>query len=517
MDHLRQQAKDLLKALRSKDPDAIARFAIALPAWPQVHDRPETLKLHDAQSVVAREYGFKSWTQLSDAVTAKLANQAVLADAANVLTNAAYSDKLALFKNALASQPQLTKLNPVVAMAWGEPEVVREWLKSNDVYQKLGPKDWKPLEYVTWSRVHQEFPERYDGQTECVKLLLDHGADPDTSHDHDGFPLSVLYGACGYSGHLDMARLLLEHGANPNDGESAPHSAEYNRRDILALLVQHGCDISNPMAVWGNTPLYFLMGYRPSDLNSQTAMKGCEWLLENGADPNVLCGDEKESALHAAIRSGQGYETVTMLLDHGADPSLTDRNGSQCYDLAMTVGNAGAARALAERGFAVGINPREQFLSEIAQGIVPSSPSVFADLSDHDRRIVIKFAEFGNLAGVKAAIEAGFDCSVKNEYGATPLHFAAFCGHARVVQTLIRAGADPTVQDGEYHATPLGWGVHASIHNRNQRGDYPSLLKDLVLTRVNIPDAEEFSNIPELPEDCRAAIVEALDRVAKHS
>lgn len=67
LDHLRKQAKRLLRAFRAGDGAAIARFRSSLPA---AQDRPaafvaaQPYRLHDAQSVIAREHGFRSWLEL---------------------------------------------------------------------------------------------------------------------------------------------------------------------------------------------------------------------------------------------------------------------------------------------------------------------------------------------------------------------------------------------------------------------------------------------------------------------
>ena len=54
------------------------------------------------------------------------------------------------------------------------------------------------------------------GHTHIVKLLLDHGADPNVAEEGapDGF---ALFSAC-QGNHLETAKLLLEHGADPNAG-----------------------------------------------------------------------------------------------------------------------------------------------------------------------------------------------------------------------------------------------------------------------------------------------------------
>src|SRR6476620_9130382 len=70
LEQLKKQAKSLLHAARAKDPSALQRFQ-ALPALTR-KAIPELgamdLALHDAQSVIAREYGFKSWNELREHV-----------------------------------------------------------------------------------------------------------------------------------------------------------------------------------------------------------------------------------------------------------------------------------------------------------------------------------------------------------------------------------------------------------------------------------------------------------------
>lgn len=67
LEHLKSQAKDLLEAFQRKDPEALRRFRGALPAAhgaDDTHLAAMNLALHDAQSVVAREYGFASFAEL---------------------------------------------------------------------------------------------------------------------------------------------------------------------------------------------------------------------------------------------------------------------------------------------------------------------------------------------------------------------------------------------------------------------------------------------------------------------
>src|SRR5262249_12038343 len=70
LEQLKQQAKDLLGSARTDDAAALRRFRI-LPAFARASEADlarATPALHDAQSVIAREYGFDSWNALREQV-----------------------------------------------------------------------------------------------------------------------------------------------------------------------------------------------------------------------------------------------------------------------------------------------------------------------------------------------------------------------------------------------------------------------------------------------------------------
>ena len=58
LEQLRNQAKDLRRAVLAGEPHALAEVA------ERFNDAPRPLPLHAAQLVVARRYGFPSWTRL---------------------------------------------------------------------------------------------------------------------------------------------------------------------------------------------------------------------------------------------------------------------------------------------------------------------------------------------------------------------------------------------------------------------------------------------------------------------
>jgi hypothetical protein len=69
LEHLRKQAKELLRAYRAGDGVAVGRFRAQIPrlADPVPHDE---MILADAQFALAREYGFENWAELVHHVAA---------------------------------------------------------------------------------------------------------------------------------------------------------------------------------------------------------------------------------------------------------------------------------------------------------------------------------------------------------------------------------------------------------------------------------------------------------------
>src|SRR5689334_19163107 len=64
LEYFRKQAKALLRRARRGDSAALARFGRVVPG--RVVVGAQSLKLSDAQLVIAREAGFSSWPKLRD-------------------------------------------------------------------------------------------------------------------------------------------------------------------------------------------------------------------------------------------------------------------------------------------------------------------------------------------------------------------------------------------------------------------------------------------------------------------
>src|SRR5215212_11204568 len=76
LEQLRHQAKDLLRASRDLDLQALLRIEQYLP------NRSGVARLADAQLVIAREYGFASWPKLKRQIEALVAQPAFVLEQA---------------------------------------------------------------------------------------------------------------------------------------------------------------------------------------------------------------------------------------------------------------------------------------------------------------------------------------------------------------------------------------------------------------------------------------------------
>lgn len=112
LDHLRHEARDLLRAAQSGDTAAADRIR-AVSA---------TQTLASAQLALAREYGFASWARLKTAVQARTTD---LARQAEMFCEASIRDWTGRAVRMLAATPELAGYNFATAVILGDAGRVR--------------------------------------------------------------------------------------------------------------------------------------------------------------------------------------------------------------------------------------------------------------------------------------------------------------------------------------------------------------------------------------------------------
>lgn len=500
---LKKQAKDLLAAARSASPAALARFRV-LPAFSTHTDAQLAalrFALHDAQSVIARDHGFASWTALRERVEElTLAYEQAVAQ----FTRASVEQRLGRAERMLALYPELVARDFHAALVFGDTAGVERHLAAQPALatRRGGPLDWEPLLYVAHSRWAAKDA---DALAATAKLLLARGADANAHyfHAHDTkSPLSALWAASCHSRNLPLARLLLEHGAKPDDGESVYHAAEHGDIEMLDLLAAHGAQADGGAgnARWTNTPLYFILGHYAGLAFDEKVRRGARWLLEHGANPNHVCYPDKagETPLHAAARHWDAA-MVELLFQHGANLRVRRADGRTAFALASLHGRADIADWLRAHDGADELSSSERYLAACAagdrhrvEGMLRAEPKLRA-VADAPgaKRLLLEIAGRRDTRALETMLDFGFDLATTDGLGATPLHWAAFTGNLAAARVLIARGAPLDVRDHTYRSLPLGWCHYAFVNQPAPDGDYLAIARALLEAGATPPtDAE---------------------------
>lgn len=538
LDHLKKQAKDLLRDYRSGNADAIARFRRSLPAAAGRSDAEiaaQGLRLHDAQSCLAREHGFGSWTDLVRYVEAQAASRE---DRASLirrwLTRVYFGDVIGTFHRAapllaagmLAEQPDLIAGDPYLACAAGDETALRQATQADPswINRPGGFLNLPPLVAVTHSSLLR-LPEYRERLHACAAFLLSAGADPNQrignrtppaslEKPDDDHPLSALYGAAGQAHDAELTRLLLEAGADPNDGESLYHAAE-GSAECVQLLLAHSARVSGSNAV-----------YRVLDFDNLPALA----LLLEHADPNEPMPGEYCAPLLWAIRRRRSPKHVAALLQAGADPKVKTRSGVSAYRLAQQFGLPKVAALLEARGAGEQIEVEDAFVAACARAdetearrIQAARPDLPGALSDTALRRLPELAAEGADDAVKLMVVLGWPVAIcGGDWVASALNHAVFRGDSALTRFLLEHGARWTETHGfgDNASGTLSWAsVNEPIKGGNWAGCARALLDHgmpfgMILPDPNDPDLVYIGGHPKRVSPKVAKVVRRFGGIA---
>lgn len=492
MGQLKKQAKELLALYRQGDPAGMQRLRESLHAARGKLDEAlaaMALRLHDAQSCLAREYGFASWTELQLFVHARRAladdpGQALrrwlLLVYAGDVAGGNHTSRPAVAARLLQENSTLLGDDPYLACAIGDEDALRRATARDPdwVHREGGPLRLPPLVAVTHSALAKQpgFRERLRN---CAKFLLSAGASPNQSIGNRWPPasletpannerLSALYGAAGKALDPELTRLLLDAGADPNDGESLYHSLEAPA--CTQLLLNAGARIAGTNAM-----------YRALDLDDAGVL---EMLLAHGGDPNEPPlgppTSEWGSPLLWAIRRRRSLAHIQALLDAGARADACTSDGVQAHTLALRFGRPDVAELLGHAG--ANHEPMvadEAFVAACARGDLASAraiqkahPGVINALEPARLRQLPELAEQGCSDAVKTMASCGWPLEIRGgDIDATALNHAIFRGDAELTHFLLAHGADWRTLHGfgDNACGSLSW---ASLNEPVEGGDW---------------------------------------------
>ncbi len=498
IDHLKKQAKELLRLYEAGDPAAFARFRNSLPAAEGKADAAIAalgLKLHDAQSCIAREYGLPSWRNLKNYVDwANSRFSQARKDAVPHWLHCVYGHendrpRPALAARMLAERPDLGQGELFLACAIGDETALRQAVSEDPSRVNRVENPWicpgcknplgmPPLVAVTHSGLLQ-IPEFRDRLRRCARMLLDAGADPNQSWSHvpGGHPLSALYGAAGKNHDPELTKMLLDRGADPNDNESLYHSTETLDLTCTRMLLEGGARVEGTNAV--------------HHILDRDELDGLKVLLAYVKDVNALTSTIG-SPLIWAIQRHRSRDHVEALLAAGADPhAKTLHGGVSAYRFALRNGLPEVAEALVQAGagLAAGetLSIEDQFVAACARAdetearrILAQRPDIFQSLSDSQLNQLPQLMEGRATDAVRVMVTLGWPIAVRGgDWSASALNLAVFQGNAEITRFLLEHGASWTERHGHGDNVngTLQW---ASRNNDPEAGDWVGCANALV-------------------------------------
>jgi len=296
LDQLRHQSRDLLRAAKRGESDALA----------QVRTASDRLILASAQFAVAREYGFSSWPALKTEVE----------------------------RREILNSRDLSRLNRLLV---AHPE-----LATTKMEHWRDHKCAEPLGYIAMLRFDHRrlgLPRDLPGTGAVARALIDAGAPVD---GHPGDKESPLITAASY-GDAEVARVLLEAGADietraaPDSGgvgggTALLHAAVFGMTDILDLLVHAGARIHSleeaaavgDIGGWltSETPLQARIVALVMAADHQR-LQIIDQLVDAGTPVDAEDEEYGLQALRVAAQNGK-HSSVLRLLERGAEPNHRD-------------------------------------------------------------------------------------------------------------------------------------------------------------------------------------------------
>ncbi|MGE0040322.1 MAG: ankyrin repeat domain-containing protein [Vicinamibacterales bacterium] len=284
-------------------------------------------------------------------------------------------------------------------------------------------------------------------------------------HTLIGLALALLVGAApalaqespladaAMQGDLAAVRALLDQKADVNqpqgDGSTALHWAVYRGNpEMAALLLDHGANVAAETRLGSLTPL--MMAARSGDTAS------LRLLLDHKADATAANANGT-TVLMLAAASGQ-VEAVDLLLERGADVNAREAtHGQTALMFAAARGRVEVIKALAARHadldaqtivspiIPLGERYKQETGGKGTRGI--TSEGGRSDIrSMGGQTALLLAAREGYLDAVRALVDAGADLDEQNgSDGMSPMTLAIVNGHFDIAKLLLDRGANPTL------------------------------------------------------------------------
>jgi ankyrin repeat protein len=432
--------------------------------------RAAQIPLHEAQTRLAREYGFTSWNALHDHVEAlTLEFDAAVA----AFIEAATDERRERAERMLSLHPGIAKASLYAALVLGDAPAAEARLAQDPSLARKagGVRGWEPIHYVCYTSMAHESPARAQGVAVIARRLIALGVDPNTRFPwlHHNVRRPVLWGASRHVRSLPLVAALLDAGADPNDGVTLPLAASAGDIPVLEALLAHGANVNQPWATDGSSSLYAILNW------SRTTV-GILWLLAQGADPNAVFAENGETPLHVVARAWN-VPLAHAMARHSADINVKRADGRTPYAVAELTGNRQVSNWLLAQGASPELSDVDRLVAACSRSdraaveeLLARNPGLRSEITDDHYIAFHQAAERDDWRALQMMLAAGFDPNRPDAgIGKTVLHTAAMEGWPDAVRILLAHGASVHIRDREFKGQPLIWAAEGSRQGREGR------------------------------------------------
>jgi len=288
----------------------------------------------------------------------------------------------------------------------------------------------------------------------AVEILLDHGADPETSVDIplQDFPFRTLLEVAVASGDREISALLLAKGAKPiaTDFGILQTAVAQSDYEMVHMLLSANADVNYRIRI-GMTPLDIALGKGDREM--------VKLLLDAKANPFLQPSSEAPwqiTPLVSAIMGGD-REMVSLLWEVVDDFAIPEEVGAMAFGAACETGQKDIVELLLTR---ISVRAKtKDGLTPLYHAVLHGHSTIVALLLDRDPDLQAQTVEglaaldvavsHGDQEITRMLLEAGADTEQIVRNGFLPLHLASANGDEAIVKLLLEWNANTLAVDEE--------------------------------------------------------------------